>query len=318
VEITAGSNRYGPHHGPQTDMLVGTNAMNYGKVIPSSAHFEVLEDSCATCHMQTIASTNSAWLQAGGHTFSMVASNGAPAVGICVECHGNIKSFDFPRQDYDGDGVVEGVQTEVKGLLAKLQTLLPPIGNPPEEVLINNKWTRQQLRAGYNYLFVVEDGSYGIHNLAYTVGLLKTSIADMSGDANTDGMNDAWQIQYFGSTSNPNAAPNATPAGDGVPNWLKYGLGLDPMVKGIVLPDGVIYANGGKVGGTNNVVQIYTAAEVVYNTEVGKTYQLQAISSLDGGWKNVGDAVAGNGNAVSLVTPTRSNQQQFYRVKITP
>ncbi len=41
VEITAGSSRFGPHHGPQTDMLVGANAVNYGKVIPSSAHREV-------------------------------------------------------------------------------------------------------------------------------------------------------------------------------------------------------------------------------------------------------------------------------------
>ena len=38
VEITAGSSRFGPHHGPQTDMLVGANAVNYGKVIASSAH----------------------------------------------------------------------------------------------------------------------------------------------------------------------------------------------------------------------------------------------------------------------------------------
>jgi hypothetical protein len=78
-----------------------------------------------------------------------------------------------------------------------------------------------------------------------------------------------------------------------------------------------VYANAGKVGGTNNTVQIYTAAEIVYNTEVGKTYQLQAISSLDGGWKNVGTNVVGNGNAVSLVTPTRGQLQQFYRVVVT-
>ena len=104
-----------------------------------------------------------------------------------------------------------------------------------------------------------------------------------------------------------------------MPNWLKYGLGLNPMVPGIVLPDGVIWANAGQVGGTNmtDKVQIFTAAEVVYNTEVGKTYQLQAISSLDGGWKNIGDPVVATASRVSLVTPTRTNQQQFYRVQIT-
>ena len=71
----------------------------------------------------------------------------------------------------------------------------------------HNYWTRPQLRAAYNYLFVVEDGSYGVHNLSYAVGLLKASIADLTGDANNDGLPDSWQIQYFGSASNPNARP---------------------------------------------------------------------------------------------------------------
>lgn len=323
VEITAGSSRFGPHHGPQADMFVGANAVTYGKVIPSSAHYKVVEDSCSTCHMQALGSTNAAYLHAGGHTFNMTYENGTNsvhAVGACVECHGEIESFDFARQDYNGDGVVEGVQTEVRRLMDKLALLLPPVGVPKDNISIDNKWTRQQLRAGYNYLFVWEDGSYGVHNLSYAVGLLKASIADLTGDANEDGLPDSWQIQYFGSANNPQAAPNATPAGDGVPNWLKYGLGLNPLTPGIVLPDGVVWANAGKVGGNaaTNTVQIYTAAEIVYNTEVGKTYQLQAISSLDGGWKDIGTAVAGTGNAVSLVTPTRTKQQQFYRVKITP
>ena len=37
---------------------------------------------------------------------------------------------------------------------------------------------------------------------------------------------------------------NATPAGDGVPNWMKYALGLDPTKPGIVLPNGVVWVNG--------------------------------------------------------------------------
>ena len=81
----------------------------------------------------------------------------------------------------------------------------------------------------------------------------------------------------------------------------------------------MVWANGKDVGGipaTTNTVQIYTAAEVVFNTEVGKTYQLQAISSLSGGWQNVGAPITGTGYAISYVTPTRTNVQQFYRVQI--
>src|SRR6185295_13169763 len=35
AETTAGSARFGPHHGPQADMLVGANGYTYGQDIPS-------------------------------------------------------------------------------------------------------------------------------------------------------------------------------------------------------------------------------------------------------------------------------------------
>lgn len=327
VEVTTGNNRYGPHHGPQADMLLGANAMNFGKAIPSSAHRDVVEDTCVTCHMQSVPSSSPAFTLAGGHTFSMSAhtTNGhIEMVAACVDCHGPMTTFDMPRQDFDGDGVIQGVQTEVKGLLSKLAILLPPVGVPKPNhsatnLTITSSWTRPQLRAAYNYLFVVEDGSYGIHNLSYAVGLLRESIASLTGDANNDRLPDWWQIQYFGSASNPNAAPNATPAGDGVPNWLKYSLGLNPTVPGMALPDGVIWVNAtNNVSGGTNTLRIYTAAEIAFNTEVGKTYQIQGTSSVSGGWVNVGAPIQGTGGSVSYVTPTRSNAQQFYRVVITP
>lgn len=316
VEVTPGSNRFGGHHGPQADMLAGANAVTYGRDIPSSAHRDVVTNSCVTCHMQDIES-GPAFTHAGGHTFNMAYNDGTNEVDVvnaCVQCHGNVDSFDFKRQDYDGNGVVEGVQTEVKGLLNKLALLLPPVGTPKTSLSISSTWTKPQLKAAYNYQFVLEDGSFGIHNLSYAVGLLKASIADLTGDANMDGLPDAWQIQYFGSTTNANAAPNAMPAGDGIPNWLKFSLGLNPTVAGIALPDGVVWANTGSVGGTNSPVRIYTAAEVVFDTEAGKTYQIQAISTLGGGWTNVGTPIAGTGASMSFLTPTRNNVQQFFRV----
>lgn len=323
VEVTPGSNRFGPHHGPQADMLAGANAITYGKQIPSSAHKDVVDEACVTCHMQD-ATTSPAFTHAGGHTFSMKWDSGTNVVEMtdaCVKCHGAIDGFDFKRQDYDGNGIVEGVQTEVRGLLSKLAIMLPPVGVPkpnhsPSNISIDSTWTKPQLRAGYNYLFVVEDGSYGIHNLSYTVGILKASIADLSGDANNDGLADWWQIQYFGDINNPDAAPNASPAGDGIPNWLKFGLGVNPLVPGLVVPGGVVWADGMTLGNASatNTVQIYTAAEVAFNTEVGKRYQLQAISSLDGGWHDVGTPITGDGKAFSYVTPTRPNLKQYYRV----
>ena len=90
------------------------------------------------------------------------------------------------------------------------------------------------------------------------------------------------------------------------------------MVPGIKLPDGVVWANGSASGGTNSI-RIYTAAEVVFDTVAGSTYQLQSISSLGGGWQNVGNPVTATSNgSMSFLTPTRNNKQQFYRVAHSP
>ena len=236
-----------------------------------------------------------------------------------------ITTFDIPRQDYDGDGVIDGVQTEVQHLLDKVSTFLPNAqgvvdGTVKSSLSVKTNWTQSQLEAAYNWQFVNNDGSKGVHNAPFATGLLRASIADLTGDGNSDGLPDAWQIQYFGSATNPNAAPNADPTGDGVPNWLKYSLGLDPTVAATAMPGGVVLANGKNLvnppvnPGDTNAIAIYTAAEVAFSTEAGKTYQLQSISSLSEGWQNVGSPIPGTGNPISYVTPTRGNVQQYFRV----
>ena len=336
----AGGSSFGTHDGPQGEMLEGVGAITYGKVLPSAAHRTAITNTCAGCHMQPVASTDPAFLQAGGHTFNMTyevvtagVTNTFDKVDVCIQCHGQIDSFDMVRQDYNGDGVIEGVQTEVQHLLDQLSTLLPNSayvadgnyfadGLVKTSVSTRTNWPVRFLNAAYNWSFVNNDGSKGVHNAPYAVGLLKAAIADLTGDANNDGIPDWWQVQYFGSATSPSAAPNATPAGDGVPNWLKYSLGLNPLVPGVAnaLTGGIVYADGTSLGGSSptNTIQIYTAAEVTFDTEVGKTYQLQVVTSLSGGWQNLGAPIVGTGTAMSYVTPTRRNVQQFFRVSHTP
>ncbi|HXK03716.1 MAG TPA: hypothetical protein VMS37_15045 [Verrucomicrobiae bacterium] len=184
VDSTAGSAHYGPHEGPQADMLAGTNGYTYGQQVPSSAHQYVVDDTCVTCHMQTVATTDPAFLKAGDHTFKTTyAPAGQPAenlVGACQGCHGSeITSFNFALFDYNGDGKIEGVQTEVQHLLDQLSTMLPPNNSVKTSLTIDNTWTKPQLEAAWNWLFVTNDGSRGVHNTAYTVGLLKASIANL-------------------------------------------------------------------------------------------------------------------------------------------
>ena len=181
----AASAHFGPHEGPQADMLEGANGFTYGRVIPSSAHAFVAQNTCVDCHMQVTATTDPAFLKAGGHTFKLSFTPDGTSVpvqlmGACQGCHGpEITTFDFPLMDYNNDGKIEGVQTEVQHLLDQLSAMLPPVGQPKTALSIDSTWTRPQLEAAYNWQFVNNDGSKGIHNTAYAVGLLKASIDDL-------------------------------------------------------------------------------------------------------------------------------------------
>ena len=330
-----GGASFGAHDNPQGDMIEGLNAHTYGQSIPSSAHRYSVTNLCVGCHMQTVNLGDPAFLLAGGHTWNMsytVVTNGVTntvaKTDVCAQCHGPITSFNMVVQDYNGDGITEGVQTEVQHLMDKLSTLMPNStyqansnnyvadGLVKTSLSVKTNWPVKFLKAAYNFQFVQMDASKGVHNAPFAVGILKASIGDLTGDANNDGLPDAWQIQYFGSITNPAAAPNAMPAGDGVPNWLKYSLGVNPLVPGVAVPGGVVWADGNKLGSPagTNTVQIYTAAEVAFNTVAGKTYQIQEASSLSSGWQNLGTPIVGTGNAMSYVTPTRQNVQQYYRV----
>ena len=205
----AGGSTFGPHDSPTSDMLEGVNGWTYGQAIPSSAHRYAVTDTCVGCHMQTIATNSPAYaagfLHAGGHSTEMsynVVTNGVTnkldLVDACVQCHGpTITTFDFPVQDYNGDGVIEGVQTEVQHMLDTLSTLLPNTNYVASGIYIpdglvkspssQTNWSAQFLKASYNWQFVNNDGSKGVHNAPYAVGLLKASIADLTGNPNTSG-----------------------------------------------------------------------------------------------------------------------------------
>ena len=317
------------------------NAETYGKVIPSAAHAKSVPDTCAGCHMQAVATTDPAFGQAGGHTFHMTYTNSAGVtldkVDVCVQCHGPISSFDMAKVDYNGDGVIEGVQTEVQHLLDKLSTLLPPrsgyqanpnnyvadglVKNSDSLMAIYTNVPTKFLKAYYNWDIVFRDGSLGVHNAPFVVGLLKVSIADLTGDGNGDGLPDAWQLNYFGSNyvSNAQAGLNAINNNAGFPNWMMYALGLDPRSTPVVTGSGVVFFNGDNiVNGDTNTIAIYTAAEIAFDTQAGTSYQIQGISALTGSWQNISTNIPGTGGTISYVTPTRSNAQMFFRVVHTP
>jgi hypothetical protein len=335
VASSSGSSRFGPHHGPQTDMLKGANAIEYGRTIPSSAHLNAVPDSCVTCHMQaTPANGSPGHNMAGEHTFKATFDSGTPnddsddvhLVAACNSCHGGITTFDFARQDFDGDGTIEGVQTEVKGLLDRLGRLLPPFNDPAVNIV--SSFTKQQLKAAFNYMFVLEDKSYGIHNTSYAVNILKASIADLTGDGSimgdedNDCLPDTWELTHFGSLTAQNKDGDAD--GDGLSNAMELAAGTNPTLSDSD-NDGFsdfkeLHTGTNPLDAASNPQlgqsMIYHAAELLFHTESGKTYQIQRIAELGTpqAWESVGPQVVGSGQMIQQFISTRVTDKYFYRV----
>ncbi len=183
------SSHYGAHHGPQADMLIGTNAPVYqGFKFPTSPH-ALQGNACVDCHMYNHEGeadlTEEHEFAVGGHSFNMNDAEGNDHVEACARCHGDVgtsfgeKKFYFNGiADHDGDGVDEGLQEEVKGLLEELRPMLYDTSG----ALLFDKTnaTPAQGKALYSYVWVEEDRSFGIHNPAFTVALLKTAIQSLT------------------------------------------------------------------------------------------------------------------------------------------
>ena len=121
-----------------------------------------------------------------------------------------------------------------------------------------------------------------------------------------------------GFATNAAAGPNAINNVNGLPNWMMYALGLNPFSSSTAV-NGVVYVNDGNiVNGATNTIAIYTAAQIVFDTQVGTTYTIQGITALSGNWSNISTNIPGTGNSVSYLTPTRNNTQMFFRVVHTP
>jgi len=150
--ITGITSHWGPHHGPQSSMLLGVAGAGVeGK---PSAHYQMVEDTCVGCHMGADRV----------HTYE-------PNVAACQECHADAEDFNI-------NGLQEEIQAQLDELGEKLVAAevlsgIGPDGHPtvteaPENVAL----------ALYNWIYIAhEDKSLGVHNPAYTKALLEASFA---------------------------------------------------------------------------------------------------------------------------------------------
>jgi hypothetical protein len=163
--------RYGPHHGPQGVMLPGLNGYEVPGPLPyeNSAHTALLgnnvKNACITCHMGTAQGVSS-----GGHTFRVISEDSLINVAACAQCHPVASELLAMVQDR---------QSQIEARLAELEALLVARGKYNATTGQNTKgdYVGHEAGALFNFKFVEEDKSRGVHNFKYANALLVNSIA---------------------------------------------------------------------------------------------------------------------------------------------
>jgi hypothetical protein len=154
--ITTGSH-WGPHYGTQTNLWLGKGGFEVGggfDAVTNRHNIGLYADACVTCHVGENAN----------HTFAAQSST-------CESCHSDVEA------------TLDEGQNKRKALMLELAELLEAEGllhreNADDwgEAVSGVETSHNKAGALYNYLLVKYDGSYGVHNPAYTTKLLENSI----------------------------------------------------------------------------------------------------------------------------------------------
>jgi hypothetical protein len=152
--ISGISEHWGPHHGPQSAMLMGVGGG--GVEGTPSGHYGGVENTCVQCHLG----------EEENHTFE-------PEVATCQRCHPGATSFD-----------VNMVQTEIAALADSLGEKLLALGlideNSPDGHPTVTEAPTAQANALWNWLYVShEDRSLGVHNSDYARALLEYGLEQL-------------------------------------------------------------------------------------------------------------------------------------------
>lgn len=147
---------YGPHYGAQSTMLEGIEGAEIAGSVAyptavSSTHRNGA--SCVSCHMGETTDDSD-----GQHTM-------VPTLNTCATCHG------------DAETLKTNLQMEVTELMTTLEGLLIDNGIlDTEGELVTGDHPVALANAYWNWEYVYQDHSKGVHNPAYTRALLKNSI----------------------------------------------------------------------------------------------------------------------------------------------
>lgn len=175
-DVTITNARYGPHYGPQANMLTGTGpvkipgSMQYA----NSAHSTLVTQGCITCHMSPATG-----VRAGGHQMNVkyTTASGATAYQytgcLASGCHATAAEV---------TSLINPKRTEIQDLLAQLKTRLQEkeLLNASEQVPVPKTMSQLQAAAILNYKFIYGDHSYGAHNYPFTKALLVNTLESLT------------------------------------------------------------------------------------------------------------------------------------------
>jgi len=150
-------------------------------------------------------------------------------------------------------------------------------------------------------------GTFGGFTGTLSLTVLDT-IPDNFGSYAGDGIDDAWQVQYFG-LNNPLAGPNVVTDGSGHTNLFKFTAGLVPFD-----------SNSRFVFSIAPVPAQPAQKNVIFSPLVsGRTYTVKFRTDLaTGTWQTLtGTTQNDNGNQRTVTDPGATGAQKFYRIEIT-
>ncbi|MCH8305341.1 MAG: hypothetical protein IIB94_09475 [Candidatus Marinimicrobia bacterium] len=155
--VYVSSTHAGPHHGPQSTVLLGMGGderIGSIDITALGAATHGINVKCTGCHMHKGTDET-----VGGHTWW-------PNVEKCQECHSD-------AADFDVNGYITATDVKIETLFNKLLAIgiVDSSGNP-----VKDTFTRTEFSAFWNYMTVVEDRSHGVHNPAYVKALLDNAL----------------------------------------------------------------------------------------------------------------------------------------------
>jgi len=142
--ISITSVRWGPHHGPQSNILAGKGAYN-DLAFRNSKHRDTA--SCMTCHGKDAVGNT-----LGGHTLIISSPTAGDNVAVCKPCHPTASSFD-----------IDGAQTTISGLFQQLKVKLANFNMLDTTTMLikPKKYAQSDLAVFWNFQLIYADRSMG-------------------------------------------------------------------------------------------------------------------------------------------------------------